>query len=79
MMYALNAEPTLLYGHNFVKSLKHVTQKHQPDAVLIGHTKDAGIWDRVRTRIAYRIMRELDSAVIVYHSAENGNGNINID
>ncbi len=79
MMYALNSDSTLLYGHNFVKSLKHATQKHQPDAVLIGHTKDTGIWDRIRTRIAYRIMRELDSAVIIYHSAENENGNIRLD
>ncbi|MHA2170047.1 MAG: hypothetical protein ACXAB7_09160, partial [Candidatus Kariarchaeaceae archaeon] len=71
----LNATPTLLYGHNFVKSLVLATQMHEPDAVLIGHTKDVGLWNRIRTRLAYRIMNKVDSAVIVHHMGENQNGN----
>ncbi|MHA2249716.1 MAG: amino acid permease [Candidatus Kariarchaeaceae archaeon] len=70
----IEAEPVLLYGHSFVKSLVQATQKREPDAVLIGHTKDAGIWSRIRTRLAYRIMNKVDSAVIVHHMGSN-NGN----
>ncbi|MFV2013861.1 MAG: amino acid permease [Candidatus Heimdallarchaeota archaeon] len=66
----LNAEPTLLYGHSFVKSLVQATEKHEPDAVLIGHTKDEGLWNRLRTRLAYRIMRKVNSAVVVFHMPE---------
>lgn len=67
----LNAESTLLYGHNFVKSLVLATEQHEPDAVLIGHTKDEGLWNRLRTRLAYRIMRKVNSAVIVFHMPEH--------
>lgn len=67
----LDVESILLYGHNIVSSLKEATEKHEPDAVLIGHTKDSGIWNSLRTRLAYRIMREINSTVIVYHSPEN--------
>lgn len=67
----LNAESTLLYGHSFVKSLVLATEKHEPDAVLIGHTKDEGLWNRLRTRLAYRIMRKVNSAVIVFHMPEH--------
>ncbi|MHA2098867.1 MAG: amino acid permease [Candidatus Kariarchaeaceae archaeon] len=66
----LNAESTILFGHSFVKSLVLATEKHEPDAVLIGHTKDEGLWNRLRTRLAYRIMRKVDSAVIVFHMPE---------
>ena len=63
----LDAESTILFGHSFVKSLVLATEKHEPDAVLIGHTKDEGFWNRMRTRLAYRIMRKVNSAVIVFH------------
>ncbi len=63
----MNVIPVLLYGHNFVKALKQATVAREPDAVLIGHTKDKGLWNRIRTNLAYRIMKNIDSAVIVHH------------
>ncbi|MHA2249715.1 MAG: amino acid permease [Candidatus Kariarchaeaceae archaeon] len=73
----VEAEPILLYGHNFVKSLVQATQNREPDAVLIGHTKDTGLWDRIRTRLAYRILNKVDSAVIVYHMPKNSENQSN--
>ena len=66
----LDVQAKLLYGHSIVLSLKGATEIHEPDAVLIGHTKDSGIWNSLRTRLAYRIMREINSSVIVYHAPE---------
>lgn len=66
----LDAEYTLLYGNDFVSSLVQATENHEPDAVLIGHTKDEGLWNQLRTRLAYRIMNKVDSAVIVFHLPE---------
>ena len=70
----LDVTPILLYGHNFVKALVQATEKREPDAVLIGHTKDEGIIKRFKKRLAYRIMENVNSAVIVHHTPnENRN------
>ncbi|RMG34809.1 MAG: amino acid transporter [Methanobacteriota archaeon] len=66
----LDVTPILLYGHNFVKALVQATEKREPDAVLIGHTKDEGLLKRFKKRLAYRIMEKVNSAVIVHHTPE---------
>lgn len=63
----LTVNPILLYGHNFVKAITEQVKKHQPDCVLIGHTKDEGLWNRIRTHLSYKIMNKIPSSVIVKH------------
>lgn len=66
----LDVTPILLYGHNLVKALIQATEKREPDAVLIGHTKDKGLLNKLRTKLAYRIMEKVNSAVIVHHTPD---------
>lgn len=66
----LDADGRLLYGHSKVSSIKAASEIHEPDAILIGHTKDRGIRNLLRTRFAYKMMNRIDSAVIVYHHPE---------
>ncbi len=70
LMLNMDVTPIILYGHNFVKSLYQATKQHEPEIVLIGHTHDSGLWNKIRTRLAYRIMRKLDSAVLVHHTGK---------
>ena len=66
-------EPILLYGRNFAKSIVSASSTREPDAILIGHTKDPGLWNRIRTPLAYRLMNEVDSVLIVHHTPVNDN------
>ncbi|MCY3411140.1 MAG: amino acid permease [Candidatus Heimdallarchaeota archaeon] len=72
MRSGLDAEARLLYGHNKVSSIKSAVNEHEPDAILIGHSKDKGVWNSIRTRFAYKLMNEIEPAVIIYHAPENG-------
>ena len=65
--YGMKIIPVFLYGHNFVKALQSATEIHEPDAVLIGRTKDKGFWDKIRTPLSYKIMRKMDATVIIHH------------
>ncbi|MHA2365796.1 MAG: amino acid permease [Candidatus Hodarchaeales archaeon] len=71
--FGLAPYPVFLYGHSMVKSMKGETEKYEPDAIVIGHTKDKGLRHRFRTKLSYRIMRKIDSAVIVHHMPEDLN------
>ena len=46
-----------------------------PQKIAAG-LKDTGLWDRIRTRLAYRIMNQVDSAVIVHHMGKNRNNQL---
>ena len=68
--YGLTVTPVFLYGHKIEKAMKGETIKYEPDAIILGHTKDKGLRNRFRTALSYRMMNKLDSAVIVYHMPE---------
>jgi len=65
-----NVEPVLLYGHNLVKSIYEQTEKIEPDAVFIGHTRDPGFFNQIRTHLAYRLINKLKCTLMVYHMAK---------
>lgn len=65
--YGLKVTPSFLYGHSVVKAMHGETRKLEPDAIILGHTKDEGLRYRFRTALAYKVMRKIDSAVIVFH------------
>ena len=61
-------DPIVLFGHNFRKSLLDQIKKYEPDAVFIGHSRDKGFIDRIRTHLSYQILNSVPSGVIVSHT-----------
>ena len=47
------------------------TAKYEPDAIILGHTKEKGLRHWFRTALSYRMMAKFDAAVIVYHMPES--------
>ncbi len=64
----LVVKPVFLFGHNFRKSLLDQIKKYEPDAVFIGHSRDKGLVDRIRTHLSYQILDSVPSGVIVSHT-----------
>lgn len=65
--YNLAIKPTFMVGHSFVKTMKGETEKYEPDAIIIGHSKDKGLRNRFRDVKSHKLMRKVSSAVIVHH------------
>ncbi|MHA2365795.1 MAG: amino acid permease [Candidatus Hodarchaeales archaeon] len=68
--FGYSTYPVFLYGHSIVKSMKEETVKFEPEAIILGHTKHKGLRHRFRTKLSDRMMRKIDSAVIVHHMPE---------
>ncbi|MFW9929867.1 MAG: universal stress protein [Candidatus Thorarchaeota archaeon] len=71
--FGLNLKPYFMYGHSKVNTIAGQTEIYEPDAIIMGHTKDKGLRYRLRTPLAYRIMNKVNCAVIVHHTP-NKNG-----
>ena len=63
--------PIFLYGHRIEKAMLGETAKYEPDAIILGHTKEKGLRHWFRTALSYRMMAKFDAAVIVYHMPES--------
>jgi nucleotide-binding universal stress UspA family protein len=69
----MDAQPHFMYGHSVVKAIAGETEITEPDAIIMGHTKDKGLRYRLKTPLAYRIMNKVDCTVIVHHMPEFDN------
>ena len=50
--------------------MKGEVEKYEPDAIIIGHSKDRGLYNRFRSVKSYKLMKQVSSAVIVHHMPE---------
>lgn len=63
----MEVKPRFMVGHSFVKTISGEMQKYEPDALIVGHSKDRGLLSRFRAVKSQRLMNKVDSAVIVFH------------
>jgi amino acid transporter/nucleotide-binding universal stress UspA family protein len=68
--YNIAIKPVFMVGHSFVKAMKGEVEKYEPDAIIIGHSKDKGFRNRIRSVKSYKLMKQVSSAVIVHHMPE---------
>ena len=71
--YNINMQPIFMVGHSFVKTIIGETEKTEPDAIIIGHSKDKGLRNKFRGVKSYRLMKKVSSAVIVHHMPDTSN------
>ena len=65
--YNLNLKPSFMVGHDFVKTIVGEAEHLEPDAIIVGHSKDKGLRNRFRAVKSQRLMQKVSSAVIIHH------------
>ena len=64
-------KPIFLLGHNFRKSLISQIEKYEPDVIFIGHSRDKGIWNKIRTHLPYQLMNDVPTSIVVSHTTNS--------
>ena len=60
--------PTFIIGHDVVSSLEFIFGQHEPDLVLIGHTKVQKWYEKFRKPLSYKIRDHLtETGVAIHH------------
>ena len=65
--YNINLQPSFMVGHDFVKTIVGEAELLEPDAIIVGHSKDKGLRNRFRAVKSQRLMHKVSSAVIIHH------------
>ena len=68
--YNLNLKPVFMVGHDFVKTVTGEAEQFEPDAIIVGHSKDKGFRNRFRAVKSHRLTHKVSSAVIIHHMPE---------
>ena len=77
--YNIDIKPMFMVGHDFVKSVTGEAEQLEPDAIIVGHSKDKGFRNRLRAVKSRRLTKKVSSAVIIHHMPELPAKNIDID
>jgi hypothetical protein len=68
--YNLAIKPNFMVGHNFVSTIVGEAEQLEPDAIIVGHSKDKGFRNRIRPVKSQKLIRKVSSAVIIHHMPE---------